>query len=260
MEGQTVIRHRDHAYHHRRDGAHFGAGRGVLSKKAPRGAFDQGRAIFRSLERQCRRSYAQKSRHVMPFKWIDPFFPPPTRAPRASGGFFRWALKGSGARFVWRGCSHLRWGSGHGALVLCWVVAQHLTAEAGRVFLRTIRGLAVGGDGVSFCCCVRRCWVSSYMHRRPRGTYNAVQPRAITVAIATRWTKRSRFFDNDFFAKAGFPKEMQTSRALSDVVDGASHTVLFAAASFIGAVLLLGTVDWVIAAWFGVCGWWGMSF
>lgn len=55
------------------------------------------------------------------------------------------------------------------------------------------------------------------------------------------------FFDDDFAGRIA-QKEMQTARALNDVVIEILHTVLFALASVVAAVFLLGAVDWRIAA------------
>ncbi|EIE50091.1 multidrug ABC transporter ATP-binding protein [Salipiger aestuarii] len=54
------------------------------------------------------------------------------------------------------------------------------------------------------------------------------------------------FFDNDFAGRIS-QKEMQTARAMNDVVTEAVHSVLFAVASVMGSVWLLGAVDWRIA-------------
>ncbi|WP_372834702.1 ABC transporter ATP-binding protein, partial [Puniceibacterium confluentis] len=54
------------------------------------------------------------------------------------------------------------------------------------------------------------------------------------------------FFDDDFAGRIA-QKEMQTARALTDSVVEIVQTVLFALASVVGAVLMLGTVDVRIA-------------
>jgi ATP-binding cassette subfamily B protein len=60
------------------------------------------------------------------------------------------------------------------------------------------------------------------------------------------------FFDNDFAGRIS-QKEMQTARAVTDVVVEMLQTVFFALSSVFGAVLLLGTVDLRIAL--GLVGW-----
>ncbi|MDT2034122.1 MAG: ABC transporter ATP-binding protein, partial [Planktomarina sp.] len=61
-----------------------------------------------------------------------------------------------------------------------------------------------------------------------------------------------QFFDNDFAGRIA-QKEMQTARAVTDVVVEILHTVLFALASVIGAALMLTSVDVSLAA--GLCLW-----
>ena len=64
-----------------------------------------------------------------------------------------------------------------------------------------------------------------------------------------RWTldQSVTFFDNDFAGRIA-QKEMQTARAVSDVVMEILQTVLFALASIVGASLMLLAVDEVLAA------------
>ena len=64
-----------------------------------------------------------------------------------------------------------------------------------------------------------------------------------------RWTldQSVTFFDNDFAGRIA-QKEMQTARAVSDVVMEVLQTVLFALASIVGASLMLLAVDEVLAA------------
>ncbi len=78
-----------------------------------------------------------------------------------------------------------------------------------------------------------------------------VQPNVLNLILSRlhRYTlgQAVSFFDNDFAGRIA-QKEMQTARALNDVVTEVIHTVLFAVASVVGAVLMLGTVDIRIAA------------
>ncbi len=77
-----------------------------------------------------------------------------------------------------------------------------------------------------------------------------VQPNVLNLILSRlhRYTlgQAVTFFDNDFAGRIA-QKEMQTARALNDVVTEIIHTVLFALASVVGAVLMLGTVDIRIA-------------
>ncbi|WP_370046977.1 MULTISPECIES: ABC transporter ATP-binding protein [Salipiger] len=60
------------------------------------------------------------------------------------------------------------------------------------------------------------------------------------------------FFDNDFAGRIS-QKEMQTARALNDVISEVVQAILFALASVVGSILLVGSIDWrigiVLVAW-----------
>ncbi|WP_343503082.1 ABC transporter ATP-binding protein [Alloyangia pacifica] len=60
------------------------------------------------------------------------------------------------------------------------------------------------------------------------------------------------FFDNDFAGRIS-QKEMQTARALNDVISEVIQAVLFALASVIGSVWLVGSIDWRIGL--ALIGW-----
>jgi ATP-binding cassette subfamily B protein len=85
---------------------------------------------------------------------------------------------------------------------------------------------------------------------------NVVAPNVFNLVLSRlhRWTlgQSVQFFDNDFAGRIA-QKEMQTARAVTDVVVEILHTVLFALASVIGAALMLTSVDLSLAA--GLCLW-----
>ena len=54
------------------------------------------------------------------------------------------------------------------------------------------------------------------------------------------------FFDNDFAGRIA-QKQMQTSRAVTDIVIESINAVAFALASLVGSALLLTTIDWRVA-------------
>ena len=87
------------------------------------------------------------------------------------------------------------------------------------------------------------------------GTTSALQsivigPNVNVLALSRlhRWTlgQAVTFFDNDFAGRIA-QKQMQTSRALTEVTIEGLNTVVFALASIAGATLMLATVDWRIA-------------
>ncbi len=176
---------------------------------------------------------------------IDPFEPADGDPPQTLLPFFRWALKGCGVALWIAALLSIAAGVVEvlAALILGWVIDAALATDAASVFsdqssvllgslafFMILRPLVFGG--------------SSYMQSM------VVGPNVFNIALSRlhRYTlgQAVTFFDNDFAGRIS-QKEMQTSRALTDVVVEMIHTVLFAVASFVGAVLLLGTVDWRIA-------------
>tara|TARA_B110000858_G_scaffold83281_1_gene96546 strand:+ start:498 stop:2165 length:1668 start_codon:yes stop_codon:yes gene_type:complete len=85
---------------------------------------------------------------------------------------------------------------------------------------------------------------------------NVVTPNVSNLVLSRlhRWTlgQSVQFFDNDFAGRIA-QKEMQTARAVTDVVVEILHTVLFALASVIGAALMLTSVD--VSLTVGLCLW-----
>ncbi|PRY20659.1 ATP-binding cassette subfamily B protein [Aliiruegeria haliotis] len=78
----------------------------------------------------------------------------------------------------------------------------------------------------------------------------AVQPNVMPLVQARlhRWTlgQSVTFFDNDFAGRIA-QKQMQTARAVTDVVAEVINVVFFALASLIGAALMLTAIDWRVA-------------
>jgi len=79
----------------------------------------------------------------------------------------------------------------------------------------------------------------------------AVQPNVNPLVLSRlhRWTlgQAVTFFDNDFAGRIA-QKQMQTSRAVTDVVSEIINVVFFALASLIGAAIMLTAIDVRIAA------------
>lgn len=77
-----------------------------------------------------------------------------------------------------------------------------------------------------------------------------VAPNVFNLVLSRlhRWTlgQDVSFFDNDFAGRIA-QKEMQTARAVTDVVVEVVHTVLFGLASVIGALVLVAAIDWRVA-------------
>ncbi|RYH10853.1 ABC transporter ATP-binding protein [Tropicimonas sp. IMCC6043] len=77
-----------------------------------------------------------------------------------------------------------------------------------------------------------------------------VQPNVTPLVLSRlhRWTlgQSVTFFDNDFAGRIA-QKQMQTARAVTEVVNEIVNVVFFALATLIGSALLLTSIDWRVA-------------
>nr|WP_281496139.1 ABC transporter ATP-binding protein [Marivita sp. S6314] len=161
------------------------------------------------------------------------------------GAFFSWALDGiwpvlwlTGILSILAGITEVV-----AAILLGLVIDSALNSGPDAVFSQ---GAPLLFLSLGFFLVLRPAlmWANAY-------TQNIMmQPNVMNLTLSRihRYTlgQSVTFFDDDFAGRIA-QKEMQTARALNDVVTEVVHTVLFALASVIGAVLLLGTVDWRIA-------------
>ena len=171
--------------------------------------------------------------------------------PATLRGFFQWSLTGSFQILTLSGVTSILTGVTEvsAVLMLGMLVDAALAASpqnplgdqvwlfaAGVVFFLVLRPIFFG--------------VFSFMQT------NVVTPNVFNLVLSRlhRWTlgQSVQFFDNDFAGRIA-QKEMQTARAVTDVVVEILHTVLFALASVIGAALMLTSVDVSLAA--GLCLW-----
>ncbi len=185
--------------------------------------------------------------------WIDPFARADAPPPKHLMAFIRWSLDGSwpalGAAAVISVLAGIL--EVMAALILGWVIDAALASDPAQVFADQ-SGILLFSLGFFVLARPLVFWASSYMQSIVIGpnTFNLILSRLHRYTLGQAVT----FFDNDFAGRIS-QKEMQTARALTDVVIELIHTVLFALASVVGAVLLLGTVDWRIAL--GLVVWMG---
>ncbi|MEE2775138.1 MAG: ABC transporter ATP-binding protein [Pseudomonadota bacterium] len=161
--------------------------------------------------------------------------------PQNLSGFFHWALSGSFRVLTLSGIASILAGvmEVSAVLLLGFMIDAALSSSsydplsnqvwlfaAGIIFFLVIRPIIFG--------------ISSYMQTV------VVTPNIFNLVLSRlhRWTlgQSIQFFENDFAGRIA-QKEMQTARAVTDVVVEVLHTVLFALASVIGAALLLTSVD-----------------
>lgn len=183
--------------------------------------------------------------------WIDAFRPAEGPPPQTLGAFMRWCLSGSWpalwlAAFLSAAAGAMEAGT---ALILGKVIDATTTAGPDAFFGTQNIGLVVAA-------------VAFFMLARPllfglSASANAiiVQPNVNPLVLSRlhRWTlgQTVGFFDDDFAGRIA-QKQMQTARAVTDVVSEVINVVAFALASLAGSVLLLLAIDWRVAVGFGV--------
>ncbi|MEM6636874.1 MAG: ABC transporter ATP-binding protein [Pseudomonadota bacterium] len=180
-----------------------------------------------------------------PSGWINAFAKSDGPPPQTLGAFFLWCLHGAAPK-LWlaTGISAVA-GTLEivSALLLGLLIDTALDAGAQAFF--TEHWLLLLG-------CVLFYIVARPLVFAASAAANAVliSPNINPLVLSRlhRWTMGQdvTFFDNDFAGRIA-QKQMQTSRAVTDVVSEVINVVTFALASIIGAALLLTSIDWRVA-------------
>ncbi|WP_323035119.1 ABC transporter ATP-binding protein [Pararhodobacter sp.] len=177
---------------------------------------------------------------------INPFMAADGPPPRTLGAFLRWALSGA-----WPGIT----------------IATIISAFAGatEVLSALIMGLvidaAVSGNTETFFAqnwLMLLLFAGFFMVVRPfafglgsASNFLTVAPNVDPLVLSrlNRWTMGHdiRFFDNDFAGRIA-QKQIQTARALTEVVSESINTVAFALSTLIGSATLVGLIDWRLGA------------
>lgn len=175
----------------------------------------------------------------------DPFAPVEAAPPRLLGPFFRWCLSGSWViLWVAAAISAL---AGTMEILSAWLVGKVIDATSGAnldTFLADNFWLLTG-------------FVAFYLILRPLvfGASSAsnsvwVGPNVFPQVLSRvhRWTlgQAVTFFDNDFAGRVA-QKQMQTARAVTDVMVEMINVVAFALASVIGSAVFLLSIDYRVA-------------
>ncbi|MGR3494522.1 ABC transporter ATP-binding protein [Citreimonas sp.] len=182
---------------------------------------------------------------MRPETWIDPFSHADGAPPRTLARFLRWAMRGAEKPLALAGGVSIVAGVVEvlAALMLGVVVDAALASEAGNVFAEQSGILILS---LLFFLIVRPVTMGANAAMQSI----AIAPNVFNLVLSRlhRYTlgQSVTFFDDDFAGRIA-QKEMQTARALTDAVVEVVQTVLFALASVVGAIFMLGTVDWRIA-------------
>ncbi|QJF49752.1 ABC transporter ATP-binding protein [Roseobacter ponti] len=182
---------------------------------------------------------------------IDAFRPAEGPPPESLGAFMRWCLSGAWpalwlAAFFSAAAGAMEAGT---ALILGMVIDA--TAASGPEAFFSGPNLAVLAGAVAFFLIARPLLFGL------SASANAivVQPNVNPLVLSRlhRWTlgQTVGFFDDDFAGRIA-QKQMQTARAVTDVVSELINVVAFALASLLGSIVLLLAIDWRVALGFGV--------
>jgi ATP-binding cassette, subfamily B, bacterial len=179
---------------------------------------------------------------------IAPFATADGPPPKSVWKFINWALKGSGKVLLAGGVVSTLAGVTEVVsalllgLVIDWAVTGgDLWAAHGwafiviAIFLLIVRPVAFG------------------MNASAQAVAIAPALNVLVLSRLHRWTlgQAVTFFDNDFAGRIA-QKQMQTARALTDVVTEFLNTVVFAVSSIIATLILVSAIDWRIAVILGV--------
>ncbi|EKE44641.1 ATPase [Oceaniovalibus guishaninsula JLT2003] len=184
---------------------------------------------------------------------IDAFRPAPGPPPRTLSAFFRWALEGS---WFWLAIA--------AAISALAGVAEVATALLLGAVVDSVAGIAPGDYfdanlpmllGIAaFFLIVRPILFGSSAAANSLVVGPNVNP--LVLSRLHRWTlgQSVTFFDDDFAGRIA-QKQMQVSRAITDVASETINVGFFALASLVGSAVFLATIDvWMalgLAIWLG---------
>ena len=179
-------------------------------------------------------------------KLIDPFAAAKGPPPQNLWLFMRWALRGAWpalglATFVSALAGMMEAAT---ALIMGLVIDSTVARSADGYF--TGETLVILAASVAFFMVLRP--LAFGLSSAANSILVAPNVNPLVLSRLNRWTlgQAVQFFDNDFAGRIA-QKQMQTARALTDVVVEVINVVAFALASLLGSVLLLVSIDGTVA-------------
>ena len=181
--------------------------------------------------------------------WINPFAKADGPPPQTLGAFIRWSLNGAWAvLFLAAFLSALAGAMEAGtAWILGRVIDASISAGPEAFFDGRNIGLILGA--IAFFLIARP--VLFGLSSGANAIMVAPNVNPLVLSRLHRWTlgQNVGFFDDDFAGRIA-QKQMQTSRAVTDVAVEMINVVAFALASLAGSVALLVAIDWRVAVGF----------
>ena len=182
---------------------------------------------------------------------IKPFAPAEGPPPGALWPFFRWSLSGAWpALWLAAGLSAVAGMlEAATALILGLVIDSTIASGPDAYFSGQNIGLILGA--VVFFMVLRP--LAFGLSSAANSILVGPNVNPLVLSRLNRWTlgQAVRFFDDDFAGRIA-QKQMQTARAMTDVVVEVINVVAFALASLVGSILLLASINlWVALAFLG---------
>jgi len=186
---------------------------------------------------------AKKEGAAMTLSTLIPAFrpaegPPPGRL----GAFFRWALSGAWPGILFATTISVIGGTVEvmAALVLGWVIDAAITFDGVGFFAENWLLLALFA---AFFLVVRP--IAFGLNSAANFLTIAPNVDPLVLSRLNRWTMGQDigFFDNDFAGRIA-QKQIQTARALTEVVSESINTVAFALSSLVASAALVAVIDW----------------
>ena len=182
---------------------------------------------------------------------IDPFQTTQTPPPQTLGAFIRWALSGAWPMlFVAAGFSAAAGAMEAGTAWILGLVIDGAVAEGPEGFFAP-QNMALVLGSVAFFMLIRPVLfglsaVSNAMIVQPNVT-------PLVLSKLNRWTlgQSVTFFDDDFAGRIA-QKQMQAANALTSVVAEVISAIVFALASLVGSLALLGAIHPLVVLPFAV--------
>ena len=179
-------------------------------------------------------------------KLIDPFAAAEGPPPHSLWPFMRWALRGSWPALGLATFISALAGLMEAATALIMGLVIDSTAARSPEAYFTGETLVVLAASVAFFMVLRP--LAFGLSSAANSILVAPNVNPLVLSRLNRWTlgQAVQFFDNDFAGRIA-QKQMQTARALTDVVVEVINVVAFALASLLGSVLLLVAIDVTVA-------------
>ena len=179
-------------------------------------------------------------------KLIDPFAAAEGPPPHSLWPFMRWALRGSWPALGLATFISALAGLMEAATALIMGLVIDSTAARSPEAYFTGETLVVLAASVAFFMVLRP--LAFGLSSAANSILVAPNVNPLVLSRLNRWTlgQAVQFFDNDFAGRIA-QKQMQTARALTDVVIEVINVVAFALASLLGSVLLLVAIDGTVA-------------